>query len=370
MSDAVVLFGDSERSMDLFHSVPVAIIDPFLYTELGDRRIAVIGHIDHQTIAQVDPGIELLDPLDFGRRQFIREGADYTTAGLLSARRALSELGVTRATVSWDFPTGLADLLREGGIDVVVDAQAIQRRRRVKSEPQVEGARRAQRAADAAMGVAARLVRECEDGLTSEAVRRAMQAAAEERDCLLPDDVIVAVNGQAANGHDSGSGPIRAGDVVLIDIWPRDRRSLAWADMTRTFIAAGEEPSEEIAEYWRLAREALEKVVAEVRPGINGRRLYDIASGVFEAAGHPTMRSIGDGPLPPNGFLHGLGHGVGLEVHEMPSLGLAGDDLVAGDVIAVEPGCYRQGVGGVRLEDLLLVTSAGCEVLTDFPYEL
>jgi Xaa-Pro aminopeptidase len=370
MSDAIVLFGDSERSMDLFHSVPVAIIDPFLYTELGDRRIAVMAHIDHTKVREVDPGLELLSPLDYGRRQFVREGADYTQAGLLSARRALSELGVTRAIVSWDFPTALADLLREDGIEVTVDHKAIQRRRRVKSALQLDGIRRAQHAADVAMGVAARLVRECEDGLSSEAVRRAMQAAAAERDCLLPDDVIVAVGGQAANGHDSGSGPIRAGDVVLIDIWPRDRASLCWADMTRTFIAAGEEPSEEIAEYWRLARAALEQVTAEVRPGINGRQLHDIASGVFEAAGHPTMRSIGDGPLPPNGFLHGLGHGVGLEVHEAPGLGMAGDDLVAGDVVAVEPGCYRDEVGGVRLEDLLLVTPAGCEVLTDFPYEL
>jgi Xaa-Pro aminopeptidase len=141
--------------------------------------------------------------------------------------------------------------------------------------------------------------------------------------------------------------------------------------MTRTFIAAGEEPSEEIAGYWSLAREALEEVVAEVRPGVNGRHLHDIASGVMEAAGQPTVRSLPEGaPLPDHGFLHGLGHGVGLEVHEAPSLGLAGDDLVEGDVIAVEPGCYREGVGGVRLEDLLLVTADGAEVLTDFPYDL
>jgi Xaa-Pro aminopeptidase len=91
---------------------------------------------------------------------------------------------------------------------------------------------------------------------------------------------------------------------------------------------------------------------------------------VFEDAGEPTLRSMADGPVPDSGFLHSLGHGVGLEVHEAPAIGLSGDDLLSGDVIAVEPGCYRRGFGGVRLEDLLLVTDAGCEVLTDFPYDL
>ena len=197
-----------------------------------------------------------------------------------------------------------------------------------------------------------------------------MKAACEARDCELPDDVIVAVGPQAANGHDSGSGPVARGDTVLVDIWPRDKASRCWADMTRTFVAAGEPPSPELEEYWRLARTALERVTAEVRPGVDGRTLHDIASSVFEEAGHPTLRSMSDGAMPDRGFLHSLGHGVGLGVHEPPALGLSGDELVAGDVIAVEPGCYRQGFGGVRLEDLLLVTPAGCEVLTNFPYEL
>jgi Xaa-Pro aminopeptidase len=91
---------------------------------------------------------------------------------------------------------------------------------------------------------------------------------------------------------------------------------------------------------------------------------------VYEAAGHPTQRSKPEGQLLRDGFFHGLGHGVGLEVHEDPGLGRAGDDLIAGDVITLEPGTYRQGYGGVRLEDLLLVTEDGSETLTDFPYDL
>jgi Xaa-Pro aminopeptidase len=370
VSEAVLIYADGERSMDLFAAVPAAIIDPYLYVELDGRRVAVISHIDQETIRAVDPGIEVRDPMDLGRRELLASGMDRTAVEFEVARRALAAEGVTSAVVNWDFPAAIADVLRADGIEVRPDHRVFERRRRVKTRLQVDGIRRAQHAADVAMGVAARMVRECEDGLTSEAVRSAMQAACAARDCTLGDDVIVGVGGQAANGHDSGSGPIAPGDCVLVDVWPRDKASRCWADMTRTFVAGGEDPPEELLGYWRLAREALERVTAEVRPGADGAVLHGIASQVFEDAGQPTLRTMPGGSMPDRGFLHSLGHGVGLAVHEAPALGLSGDPLLEGDVIAVEPGCYRQGFGGVRLEDLLLVTSAGCEVLTDFPYDL
>jgi len=371
MARALLMFADSERSMDLFHAVPRAIIDPFLYAETGRRRIAVIGHVDHEPLREADPSIELVDPLDLGRRALLESGLDPTSTDVEVAARAVARLGIDRATVSWDFPVAIADRLRAGGVELTVDHRAFERRRRIKTPSQLAGIRRAQRAADLAMGEAARLVRESRPGLTAEEVRSAMQVVCEEHDTVLPDDVIVAVNGQAANGHDAGSGPIAPGDVVLIDIWPRDRPSRCWADMTRTFVAGGATPPGELAEYWRLSRQALDAVTARIRPGVNGRELHGIAAGVFESAGQPTLRTVEDGaPLPDAGFLHSLGHGVGLDVHEAPAIGLAGDDLVAGDVIALEPGCYRRGFGGVRLEDLVLVTEDGAELLTAFPYEL
>ena len=111
--------------------------------------------------------------------------------------------------------------------------------------------------------------------------------------------------------------------------------------------------------------------VRRLAPGVTGRELFGAACDVFEAAGEPTQRTKPDGEALRDGFFHSLGHGVGLEVHEEPSLGRTGtDELVAGDVIAIEPGCYRNGYGGVRVEDLALVTEDGYERLTDFPYAL
>jgi Xaa-Pro aminopeptidase len=207
-------------------------------------------------------------------------------------------------------------------------------------------------------------------GATSEAVREAMQAVCDEHGCDLPDDVIVAHGPQSAIGHEAGHGPIGEGEVVIIDIWPRDRVSRCWADMTRTFIAGGMEAPEEILEYWRLTRESLDQAFAEVRAGADCQQIYGISCEPYENAGYPTQRSKPAGQSLEEGYYHSLGHGVGLEVHERPNLGRTPDTLVAGDVITLEPGCYSKALGGVRLEDLVLVLEDGGELLTDFPYDL
>jgi Xaa-Pro aminopeptidase len=138
--------------------------------------------------------------------------------------------------------------------------------------------------------------------------------------------------------------------------------------MTRTFVVG--EPDAELRAYHRLAREALDRSVEAIRAGVAGAEVFRISCAVFEGAGQPTQLTKKPGEILLDGFFHGLGHGVGLEVHEPPYMGRAPGELIAGDVVSVEPGCYRQGYGGCRLEDIVLVTDDGAEVLTDFPYEL
>jgi Xaa-Pro aminopeptidase len=362
------MYADTETSTDLFAAIPANIVDPFLYLELDGRRVAVISSLDKGTVQAADPAVEVIDPEEFGKKELMQSGMTRFDVGLEIALRAFQSLGVRDVAVPWHFPLALADRLRGADIAVNVDAAGFALRRRVKSDAQVAGIRRAQKAAEAAMALAAEMIHAAAPDLTAEAVRTAMQERCRELGCVLPDDVIVGPNEQGAAGHDIGEGPIRPGDGVIVDIWPQDTTSRCWADMTRTFVAGGSDADGELREYWTLTREALEATTAAVRPGINGRELNDIASAVYEAAGKPTARSAPGGVI--DGFFHGLGHGVGLDIHEAPGLGISGDDLVAGDVITLEPGCYRQGYGGVRLEDLVLVTENGGEVLTDFPYEL
>jgi len=180
--------------------------------------------------------------------------------------------------------------------------------------------------------------------------------------------MIVSHGSQTAIGHDMGSGRIGRDDVVLLDLFPVDVESACFSDITRTFVV-GNAPAE-IPEWHELCREALELAAAEVRAGANGGDIHRLVSRFFAERGFPTLLTKPEGEVLRDGFYHGLGHGVGLEVHESPSLGMIGEELVAGDVITIEPGLYRFGFGGVRVEDLLLVTDDGYERLTDCPYDL
>jgi Xaa-Pro aminopeptidase len=315
-------------------------------------------------------GIEVLEPSTLGQDELIAQGLSRLAIEGELCLRAVQALAIAEAAVPPEFPLFVADHLRASGVEVTVDPDDFIARRRVKTEAELAGIRRAQKAADAAMGAAAQLIRELRPGLTSEDVRSAMTAVAEEHGCDLPADVIVSHGAQSALGHEAGSGVIGAGEPVVVDIWPRDRASRCYADMTRTFVAGGGEPPAELAEYWRLTKDSLDRVYREIRAGVNGRALFERSSEPFIEAGKPTQLTKRPGEVLADGYFHGLGHGVGLDVHERPSLGRLGDELVAGDVITLEPGCYRRGFGGCRLEDLVVVTDEGCEVLTDFPYDL
>jgi Xaa-Pro aminopeptidase len=198
-------------------------------------------------------------------------------------------------------------------------------------------------------------------------VRSVLRDACRRAGATAPADVIVAT-AWSGGGHDPGTGPLPADLPIVIDLWPQDEESGCWGDMTRTFVVG--DVSDDVRALERLVRESLDRASAAVRPGITGRELHAVVCELFEAAGHPTQRT-GPGPNPDDGFQFSLGHGVGLAVHEAPGLGLAGlDELVPGDVIAMEPGLTVHGIGEVRLEDLLLVTEDGSETLNRYPYEL
>jgi Xaa-Pro aminopeptidase len=364
----ILLYGAPDASPDLFHAIPAGIIDPFLYAEKDGRRAATVSVLDADKVAAL--GIDVLDPASLGADALLAAGRSRHEVALEVSLRACRELGVERAIVPPEFPVAVADHLRAGGVVLDVDPDAFVLRRRRKTPAQLEGIRRAQKAADAAMAVAARLIRELRPGLTSEEIRAAMTAVCDEHDCDLPGDVIVSHGPQSADGHESGFGELVAGEPVVVDIWPRDRASRCWADMTRTFVAGGGEPDAELAEYWRLTKESLELVYREVRAGADGAAIYARSCEPYIAAGKPTQLTKAEGEVLRDGYFHGLGHGVGLEVHERPGLGRSPDTLQAGDVITLEPGCYRQGYGGCRLEDLVVVTEDGYEILTDFPYDM
>jgi Xaa-Pro aminopeptidase len=376
----VLLHGATVGSPALRHEVPLAIIDPFTYVESDGRVVILTNPLERDRIAAVRPDAELLGIDELGLFELVTAGMARPAAELEVISRAVSRAGLRSALVPPELPVAVADRLRADGVELVVDHDAFAARRRVKSDAELAGILRAQRAAEAGMAAAAELLRAAEpadgrlrlDGelLTAERVRGALRAACADAGAPTPPDVLVS-SVLSGGGHEPGSGPLPAALPITIDLWPCDEASGCWADMTRTFVVG--EPSDDVLGLHELVSTALAAARSAIRPGRTGRELYDVAADVIEAAGHRTQRTRTEGETLTQGFYFALGHGVGLEVHEAPTLGLAIGEapLVAGDVLALEPGVEGlPGIGGMRLEDLVRVTETGCETLTDYPYAL
>jgi Xaa-Pro aminopeptidase len=378
----LLLYGDTERSAALRHEIPIAIGDPFLFAEVDGRKYVLTTKLESDRVKRELPDAEVLDYFALGYKELVDGGMSYHHAGREVEARAVRQIGIDEAVVPGDFPLALGDRLRADGIDLAVDDSAVEVRRRVKTPAELDGIRAAQRAAEAGMTAACELLNRAQpaagghlevDGkpLLAEDVRATLRAACAEHGAPTPPDVIVASVWQGG-GHEPGSGKLPAGLPIHVDIWPRHEESACWADMARTFMVgdAAAAHADLIAEQTRLVESALTQAHAAVRPGITGRELFDATCDLFESAGYLTQRTASsEGEV--DGFQFSLGHGVGLEVHEPPRLGLSGHDpLVVGDVVAVEPGLWDKRVGGVTFEDLLLVTEDGCELLTRFPYDL
>jgi Xaa-Pro aminopeptidase len=377
VADALLIYADSFRSADMRQAVPLGVPDPFLYAEENGSRHVFVSSMEAARVRELGL-FDVHVPEELGSDELMQSGIDRRELDAQLSLRAVGSLGLKRASVPANFPVWLADRLRADGVELDVDQELFDDRRRAKTEAQIAGVRRAQRAADAAMDACRELLRRAEirgdelllDGeqLTVERVKADMGVVFAAHDTTA-DEYIVAPGAQGAVGHDMGSGPIRPNTPLVVDIFPRDNASAVYTDMTRTFVV-GDVP-EDVREWHRLCKEALEAAVADIRAGVEARSIFDHTCDIFEAAGEPTQRTKKPGEALTDGFFHGLGHGVGLEVHEAPSLGLlANKTLVAGDVVTVEPGLYRAGYGGVRLEDIVLVTDDGAEVITDYPYDL
>ncbi len=349
----LLLFGDTERSAALRHEVPVAIMDPLLFAEVDGRRIVLTSRLESDRVTRALPDAEVLDYFEFGWKELIEGGMSFAEAEREAVARAVRQTGIGDAIVPGDFPLAVAERLRADGVVLTVDDETVEFRRRAKSAAELDGIRAAQRAAEAGLAAARDLLFSAsptEDGrldrdgerLLAEDVRTALRAACAEHGAPCPPDVIVA-SVLSGYGHDPGSGPLPSGLPIVIDLWPRHEESGCWADMTRTFMVGEPTPQHAalIADHARLSLASLDAARAAIRPGIRGRELYDLVCDMLEAEGHLTQRTSEGDEM--EGFQFSLGHGVGLEVHEAPGLGLAGrDELVPGDVLALEPGLWNK----------------------------
>jgi Xaa-Pro aminopeptidase len=194
--------------------------------------------------------------------------------------------------------------------------------------------------------------------LTSEHIKYTMHCVLLEHGCCA-EDTIVSCGKDTAIPHMTGTGPLQADEPIIIDLFPLHEKSGYYADMTRTVVKG--EPSQEIHEMYSALREAKQLAISRVKSGVSGADLYQLVVDFFKERGYDSDT---------RGFVHTLGHGVGLQIHELPTVGPAGKVLEEGNVITIEPGLYYPGIGGVRLEDIGAVTKKGFDNFTSFPEDL
>lgn len=242
--------------------------------------------------------------------------------------------------------------------------------RLVKTEEELRYIRLAQHAAAAAVARARVILREATVSspsgqlrwqgrtLTSERLREEMENVIRSRGCASDDGLIAAGGRQAACPHEAGHGPLCAGTAIILDVFPRHQASGYWGDLTRTLMK-GRPRNPRILAMYRAVLATQRRVFEALRPGVTGAAMHQLALDSLAAAGFPLDTTPGH----ERGMFHGLGHGVGLDIHEEPRLSLRGPVLAEGNVITVEPGVYDPAVGGIRIEDTVVVRPDGPQFL-------
>src|ERR671937_2836142 len=374
---AILMYADSLRDPDLYFATGISVVDPFIYLEVNGRKVIVTSELEADAARRNSTATEVRLFTEFGSRDLVRSGMTWDAAQLEVLRRAVADLGLAEVAVPPTFRLEAADFLREHGVAVTPDRDRFELRRRSKDERALAAIRAAQRATEAAMARVVEVLGSSSptgDGLrfegeplTAERVRAEVIETLRAHGCE-GEPPITSPGPQGAFVHELGTGPVRPGESLIVDIFPTDATTRFCADMTRTFCF-GEAP-EQLRHMHATVLEAVKRSTDAIRAGVNGRAVWEAACDAIEGGGYRTQRGVASGETLDEDFFHGLGHGVGLEVHEPPNMGMAGDDLIAGDVVTIEPGVYRKDLGGVRLEDLAVVRDGGCEVLTDFPYDL
>ncbi|MFP8956191.1 M24 family metallopeptidase [Natrialbaceae archaeon A-CW3] len=344
-----------------------------LVTADGDVHLLVSGLEYGRAVKEADADT-VTRTAEYDSQELVAEHGRYE-GGLRVYMQFLADHGVESIAVPRNFPTGTADGLRDHGIAVTVEPDGIVSDiRAVKHDEEVESIHRTQRANQEAMAVAETMIAEADiddgvlvtDGepLTSERVTEEIEVTLLRNGCSL-DETIVACGEHGADPHDRGSGPLEADELIVIDIFPRDKETKYFGDMTRTFCRGT--PTDEMQRRYEVTHEAFEAALEAIEAGVTGKEVHDATCDVIEDAGYATLRND---PNTDTGFIHSTGHGVGLDIHEGPSISPVGGELEPGHVITIEPGLYDPAVGGVRIEDLVVVTEDGYENLTDYPIDL
>jgi Xaa-Pro aminopeptidase len=377
----LLFFADGYRFPDVYHATRFLAPDPIIALEDVEELVVVASSLEEGRARKESRATTVVNMNEYGAQELTGRGISGTEFWATIMKRFLDARGLRRVAVPPYFPVAEADRLRGMGVELVV-ANELRERRRVKRPDEIDAIEAAQRATEIAWKKGVDAIRRATvrpdqtldlDGapFTAERLRAIVESALLEQG-YASDGAICAPGPQAADPHQIGTGPLHAGEPIVMDIFPQHKANRYWADMTRT-VSKGEPPAE-IRKIYDVVKRAQDAGIKALRAGVTGREVHELVEDIIWQAGYDTLRP-GQKKDPsdptPRGFIHSTGHGVGLEIHEAPAIARSGiKPLVAGDVVTIEPGVYDPAIGGVRLEDMLVITETGARNLTQAPREL
>jgi Xaa-Pro aminopeptidase len=368
--------GVPQISKAVFHLVGLNVADPVSVIDTADGKRTVILRDVELSKARRTLAVDSVHAYE----DFEPEGGldpDREIRAAQATAECLRRLGTGRVVADRSVPLLVADHVRAAGIEVACDPMLGILERRAKTDREVEALRAAQRLTEDAVRLACEtiaraharddgvLVDDAGDALTSDRLRGLIRSLVSELGGSV-GRAIVAGGPQGGDCHHEGLGELRTGEPVIVDIFPKHVASGFHGDCTRS-VVHGDVP-DEVARMHATVVAAKGASIAATRAGVTGRAVHEAAAGVITDAGYSLEFPTGTIPLegPPTGFCsmpHGVGHGIGLDLKEPPLVDATGVELIAGDAVTIEPGLYAPGLGGIRLEDLVIVREGGCDNL-------
>lgn len=372
-SKATIQAGVPQSNSALFWKIQFSVGDPVAYITLPTKTVCIVRDVELDRAREAVEADEISVPADYTPDGGL--SADREVATAQAAAECLQRNGVTTVTADRTLPLSFAQVIGDAGITVGCDLAMGVLERRQKSAAEIDKLRHAQNITEDAIRLACEMIARADtnaDGtlvsgggiLTSERVRAAVNIFLMQHGFSGPQ-WIIAGGAHGASCHHIGTGPLHTGQPVIVDIFPTDQKTHYCGDCTRT-VVHGEIP-DEIARMHATVRQAKTNAIAAVRAGATGKDVHAATTKTIIGNGFAVVAPGDNSPETGPALTHGTGHGIGLDVHEPPLLDPKGVGLLAGDVLTVEPGLYKVGLGGVRVEDMVVVTETGCENLNRLP---
>lgn len=370
-NENLLIIANSERNADLFYATGFLAPDPFIFIETRGRRYLLANDLEIDRAKKESSVRNVVSASRLAREYKERTGRPPALADL--AAYFLKKLRVRRVTVPGDLSLSHALILRKAGIKLDCKRGLLWTERLRKNKKELRAINRAMRATEEAVAAAVTVLKRSVirrgslyfqgKPLTSEALRTVIHRTLLDHGCT-GEHTIVSCGPASANPHERGSGPLKPDRAIVMDIFPRADGTRYYADFTRT-VVRGKAPAR-IKKMYAAVKEAQSIAFKMIRHGVLAKTIHEAIQERFTQLGFKT--GVKNGKM--QGFFHSTGHGLGLDIHEPPRLGPGNDVLKAGNVVTVEPGLYYPGIGGVRLEDVVLVTKTGCINITRFPKRL